>query len=365
MILRVLKKVIVVGAITLGYLHKASCKSLAKEARYMHWYWNEEVACLKTEVKIRSDFLKKIEAFRCEEIPSDILNKDIRQGKINLSNIEIRLELLTVRAEKLRTEIRNLTDISDKKDSLMYRDKPDAFQHEINELYTSIAKLLPPAFVKIDLVSKAIRNFDSHMLKVVRKYSKMKNKNSRIHELVLFKLAEKNKPLAVRSIYSFFRVDPYRTYDDIEAAINDLFGNGDGCMHTIVGSFIRYVKPILKIEVEKAEVCLLESVDKHIQLIINNTLLISPGKDIGIIDMYLKLINKDVLEKEISQCMDITPRQLIEILIVECAINMTKCHFNYRKNILLANLGKVIMSIGNPARYSTDIRKGLKIARSR
>ncbi|KAI5193242.1 hypothetical protein NEMIN01_2436 [Nematocida minor] len=204
------------------------------------------------------------------------------------------------------------------------------------------------------------------MLGVIKKYSETKNKDRKLHELNIFKLAEQNKPLAVRLIYHLFDMEPLTNLYDTGDVLYRIFSNMERCL--FYDNFWKWVYPIIENKLKDkeigAEIDLLKIFDKNLFYLFG-TSPVSPARDRDVIRTYLDLVNEDISEEKVNQYKNITPRQVMKVLIIECEFNMEGIFMDYRRNSLLSNIGKVIMSLGNPAKYSTDVHKGLEIARSR
>ncbi|KAI5193307.1 hypothetical protein NEMIN01_2465 [Nematocida minor] len=367
MIPRVLKKVIA-GVLGLVYLQRASCISTEKEALNIKEYFSKKILCMEKEAEIRVDFMNRLENFKCEEISSDILSRDIVEGRINLSKIEEKLNIFNISAEGIVARAENITKIysdSTSKTSMYYEDKT-VLLRKTNDLYNKILNALPSTLRESDSLSEAIKEFDSHMLGVIKKYSEAKNKNEKMDNLNIFKLAEQNKPLAARLIYLLFDVGPLTSLYDTKDVLNRTLRKIDRCL--FLDNFWSYVYPIIENKLKGkeigTEIDLLEILDKNLSSLFN-TSRIDPARDADIMGIYLDLVNEDISEEKVEQYKNMTPKQLMKVLITECEINMDGAFMDYRRNSLLSNIGKVIMNIGNPAKYSTDVHKGLEIARSR
>ncbi|KAI5193241.1 hypothetical protein NEMIN01_2435 [Nematocida minor] len=367
MIPRVLKKVIA-GVLGLVCLQRASCNSTVNEASNLEDHFYKKMLCMEEEVQIRTNFMDRLENFKCEEISSDILSKDIAEGRINLSKLEEKLEIFNISAKDIVARAENITKIYNNSfsETSVYHQEKTALLHKTNDLYNKILNALPSTLRESDSLSEAIKEFDSHMLGVIKKYDEAKNKDRKLHELNIFKLAEQNKPLAARLIYLLFDVKPLTNLYDTADVLYRAFSNMERCL--FLDNFWRYVHPIIENKLKGkeigAEIDLLKLLDKNLSSLFS-TSRIDPEQDADIMRIYLNLVNGDIPKEKINQYKNITPRQVMKVLIIECEFNIDGLLIDYRRNSLLSNIGKIIMNKGNPAKYRTDVHRGLKIARSR
>ncbi|KAI5192673.1 hypothetical protein NEMIN01_2140, partial [Nematocida minor] len=326
---RALHQVIVVVVFALSCLQKANgliCKDVAN----IKEYWSDRMDCMQEEIRIRRDFLDRAETFACEEIPSDVLEKDIKTGRENLSNIMSQLSALSINARKITTTAQDLKELEDSR-------KLD--QKEINTHYSSIEELLPSALDESDLVSEKIKEFDSHMLEVIKKCSKMKKGENKVQELTVFKLAEMNKLFAVEMVYSFFGMDLLKLDDAKEAVVTYIY--------TKMSKYVSILDPMFYMQIVcddpvDREVDLLAFADEHFPSLFGNY---EKTKKI-ILPAYFDLIKEDISEEEVEKYKDMTPRKAIKLIMIECAMNRDL--IDHRKNNLFSNLGKIIVSIGRP-----------------
>ncbi|KAI5192879.1 hypothetical protein NEMIN01_2259 [Nematocida minor] len=343
---RILKKV-AIGLATLAYLKKASCNR-GENMIVIKNYWNKRLSSMKLEIQIRKDFLDEAESFKCKEITSETLSNYLEVGKKNLSNIE----------EKLAALNPTIQEIIEKTDYLRCFDSIFNFNEEMPKPHDNLRHLLLTALNKVDSVREKIKIFDSHMLEVIEEYSsKSKNKNRKVHELTLFKLAKSDKTTALNMIYTLFRIEPYKQNGVKEDKIRAILGKAYCYIFDFIRNFCNYSE-LIKIDANKGEVDLLALADKHLPMLFSTS-----AVDRDLVDIYLSLLKEDLSKQEINQHANITPEQVIKLIMIE--FQMTGCLTDYRKNNLFSNLGKVIVNIGRPTGGSINTQKDMQIARNR
>ncbi|KAI5190385.1 hypothetical protein NEMIN01_1009 [Nematocida minor] len=336
---RILKKT-VVGIVALSYLQRSSCAD--KEMISIRDYWGKNIDCMKKAIRVRLGLLDEIRSI-CEEEPSDVLSKSLKEGEANMSNIKT--DFLTL---YLNTE-----SILEKIELLDYLSRSGGSDKDADHLYEQIRKLLASNLDDSDLACDRIHKFDSHMLDAIGEYSsQMNNTDVILQELTLFKLAKSNKPFAVDMLYALIRAKAYKPGYVVEDTLNYIGHEMRDYLFSM--DFESYNSAIWD-DVDKGEFNLFASADKHFSLLFTKY-----GADKEVMDIYFDLIKEDISEEEADKYMDITPGQIIKLILIEMAMNADL--MDYRTNSLFCNLGKIIVRIGRAANGNRkNKKKGLRI----
>ncbi|KAI5189195.1 hypothetical protein NEMIN01_0361 [Nematocida minor] len=340
---RTLKKVIT-GVVALAYLQQAIAV-VDRDIIRIKCYWQNRMVSMKKETQTRADFLNRAKAFECREIPSEKLDGYLKEGESSLLSIQTQLAAFkesTISMIEKTEELHLLNIRSD-------------FNLEISDLYDSIKELLPSALEKDALLKDGLKRFDSCMLRMIREYSENKHAVAKIHEMRLFRLAQRNKSLALHILYSFFRVQPCISNSEVDDAVKYMTTGLDS--NIFRQNYIDYILAITKCPTAcKKNILLLG--ETHLEILFRGC-----GITPETLDMYIGLSKKDFSEADLKHCMHITPGEVIQTIMLEYMLN--KDLLDYQRNNLFSNLGKIIARIGKPANGSTDIQKDLKIAREK
>ncbi|KAI5188961.1 hypothetical protein NEMIN01_0225 [Nematocida minor] len=343
MILQQVLKKVAIGIAILACLQRAKAE-LDRDIRRAKIYWKNRMDHINREFQVRCNFYVSANSFIYDqEISSKTLKDNLEDGKNKIFNVKRKVAILDECVETiLSIAPKCLKNTSDS-------------NIELNELYCSLRKSLLEAFDKNDSVSDAMKELDSHMLEVVKEYSYIKNKNNRIQESTLFKLAEKNKAFALNMLFSLSRIELFKPANLIEEEIKHAFENKKD--YLITTDFSSYKKAIIN-DIEKGQVNLFGLANKHFYILFRQY-----GIDANVMNIYLNLLKEDMSKEEIDQYIDITPGQVIKMIILECTLNTYL--IDHRRNILFSNLGKVIVNTGRPRINSTGGYEAVERAKER
>ncbi|KAI5189182.1 hypothetical protein NEMIN01_0348 [Nematocida minor] len=352
---RAMKQAILIVAAILAYSQGANAL-LYKDIVNIENYWSKRLTLIETEAQIRSDFLSKAGTFSSENIPDTIFKKDIKDGKENLSKIETDLLIFKESVENIKEAIKIIMGLNANTKWRLEVFRIGEFMHQTNRAHDSLEVLLLPALEKGDAVADKIKEFDSHMLAAIEKYSsKIKDGNTDVSKLAVFELAKSNKPLCAAIIYSIFRIEPFKSGAAIVYTMTYLEKNLKN--YLFFTDFSRYIQGMMG-DVNKGGDALLEIADRNLHLLFERH-----GVAADVMNIYLSLVKEGISKTEINQCKDITPGQIMKILIVEYIIN--GCSMDFRRNDLLFNLGEVIASVGRAASDSANVQEDMKKAREK
>ncbi|KAI5190378.1 hypothetical protein NEMIN01_1002 [Nematocida minor] len=340
MILQKTLKQIVVTVFALAYLEKAACALLVEDLESMKDYWSNRIDGMFKEIQIRKDFLARAQSFKCEEAASKGFSDGLNEGKEKLSNL----------LKCFLTLHRSVNHIVERTESLMSAEKSGMPGLEVTKGLRNLEGLAIMTLDMCDIVCDRIKEFDSHMLGVIRNYSKATKKNKKTHELPLFKLAEQNKPLAISMIYTLFSTEPYNPADDAENAQISILRNACKVTYGSMKSFKNYDNAIWN-EVDEGKVKLLKLANKYLPILFNTYKM----ADKEAMDIYLGLIKENISEAYLNMYTNITPGQILKIVIMEYIMSGTL--MDYRNNRFFSNLGKLIVRIGRPTKDSTEVQE--------
>ncbi|KAI5189181.1 hypothetical protein NEMIN01_0347 [Nematocida minor] len=357
---QVLKQVAIVGAAALVFLHRAS-GAVEKDIKSVKEYARKRVHSIKEEIKIRADFLKKAKTFKCKEVPYEMLSSDLEKGRTNLSKIKEHLAIFD----------KSVQDVLKKADQLIYflgfEELPlgfasvPEFNRKMEETKNELLSMIPPMLDKNDLAISAMKEFDSHMLRAITRYITLKDEASLIPNSILFKLANKNKPLAITIIYSLFLVDTSRpTQNDVISAMNYLAKKADTYFSSLSLDYVKYINA-MRYDIDHEQVDLMKAANRHIDLLFNMSRVSSEAIQEEALDIYLGLLNKHITKTALEKYIDITPGQIAKIIMIEYAITMNGCLMDYRKNSFFCALKELIVRIGKPS-SSTGLQKDVNEA---
>ncbi|KAI5189188.1 hypothetical protein NEMIN01_0354 [Nematocida minor] len=366
MILRtLLVQVLLIGAGMLACFRGAACEVSQSEIQSIHSYWHARINCIEEEIKIRKSFFKTIEYTNLRIVLSDSklsaeIKREIEAGRTDLSELKKALEALKKKRDEIMETARSLMDLyklfdiypstydianrlSIKISEFLHDTDVHSFRTKVKK--TALDRLLLPALKSFTSAIKKINEYDSHMLRVVEIYSKVKDKNSKINELALFKLAKSNKMLAAGIIFSFFEM---RIFDISTSAIPISNYLCKSIMTHIPAVSVRVfinavIQDVLNAAGEKKGDPLV-SADRHLHLLFCNPY--NSNKfvvDTDTMNMYLNLSKTEIAETEIEEHRNITPGQVVKILMLECL--MSGHLLDYRRNSLFFALGRVIESV--------------------
>ncbi|KAI5189184.1 hypothetical protein NEMIN01_0350 [Nematocida minor] len=355
MILKGTLKQVILGILVLAYLQRASCLK-EKDVKKIWSYWNERMTSMQKEFKIRRNFLNnKVKLFVCKEIPPQSLSEDIETGKTNLFNMEAQLSEFTENAETVLKKAKELIDLNEASGHRMAVALFRSHFQKIDEAEDSLQKMIPSALDKIDSLCAKIKEFDSHMLGVIEKCSKMKKKYSRVEYLKLFRLAKINKPFAIDMLYALFTIEPYKSKYDIEETVEYML---EKLSNYFLGMDATHYANLINYNVKNGHLNLLELADTHL-----HTLFEQYGIDSDTVETYLNLLEEHIPDEEIAYFTNITPELTVKMVILEYALHR---HFmDYKKNDLFCLLGRIIAAIGKPAKKSADVQEDKKKAREK
>ncbi|KAI5189191.1 hypothetical protein NEMIN01_0357 [Nematocida minor] len=357
MILQRALKQVAVGVFALAYLQSASCLT-EKEVLTIKDYWAKKLECMKTEFRIRSDFLSKVRTFKCKEIPSAVIKEDIEIGLCNLSSIQLELLAFNQAVKEIKSGVKAIMSLNIQGTWPFKHPSTNIPPLELKAAYDNFEKMLPPVLYMGDSVIIEIKKFDSHMLETIEKYSRMKDNNTKIQEMTLFKLAKNDKPLAVDLLYAFFKIDESIPKKHKMKKALDYISKKIG-NYVFAMDFSIYINTI-KESIEKGDLDLLKLANNNIHLLFN-----AYGSTAEATDIYLRLMEEKVPVADLEKCMNITPGQAMKVIMIECAFTMSGSLMDYRRNSLLSNLGKIIAEVGRPDKRKENTEEDGKIAKKR
>ncbi|KAI5189434.1 hypothetical protein NEMIN01_0497 [Nematocida minor] len=370
-----LKKAIAMGAIALAYLQGAKCIPEDKEVVLgnLYKYWCNKTSSIEKQVEICSNFISKAES-KSKKMSLDS-NSYIEAAKNSMAEIENSFpsfkknwkeleKLLNLLAEvndyiKQRQENSNdkketsFTDLmeavpddtmeissDDREDTTPYGRLSVVFK--INRIKTNeLERILPEMLKSSTLIVEKICEFNSYMLDFIEKYDEKKGSSSKIEDLMLFKLARRNKMFPASIIFTFFEMEqPESTFDDeidreqfdsTRDSLNSYADDGDIMLYTI--------NVINSIQQKKMHQ--LAAADKHFQSMFGKYGLID-NEDKKVLKIYFNLSGSILSDKEIAKYACISPREVIKTILIEHLMDGSL--INYKKNILFANLEKIILN---------------------
>ncbi|KAI5191518.1 hypothetical protein NEMIN01_1544 [Nematocida minor] len=346
---QVLKKVIV-GALVLACFQRAK-GVVDNDVLKAEVYWEGKIACMSKEFESRKEFFDRAESFMCEEEPSDAFSFGLMHGRIHLLAIEEQLKDFVKSAEDILHMLKKQIDFSVFDRSQLKDFLLNIFDQEVNKVYSSLRNSFASVLDKCDAVSDEIKRFDSHMLGVIEQCSDSMP-GAKIQELTIFKLAKMNKPFAASIVYNLFGKGPFERKYDAKQTISSMFA--EVREHLLVSDFIPYNNALLR-GIEKGETNLLLLADRHFHLLFSKY-----GVEADVMDIYLSLAKENISEEEISQHRDITPGQVMKVIIMESVL--CRDFMGHRTNVLFSNLGKVIENIAKPAGNSENIHVHIEAA---
>ncbi|KAI5189194.1 hypothetical protein NEMIN01_0360 [Nematocida minor] len=349
MILKRALKQVIVGAVALAYLQKAKAE-VDRDILKIRDYWTDKTNYhMEREIKIRVNILNEVKTLECKEIQPCVFNKYIEEGEANLENLKTHLVTFESSADTIVEKAINIIReqmIAEKRGTVA----------DTQDLRDELMKMLPSALDKTDLLYGAIKKFDSHMLEVIERYSKAKNRDRKIHNLTLFKLAKKNKFLAVGIVYALFNIEgPTFKRPSMKDEVDNMLRAINNYL-----SFVDYsdYEKAIRDDIDKGEMDLLKLADRHLAILFEPY-----GNTSGGISIYLDLVKENMTKKDIRKHNQITRGQVVKVIMIECA--MDGYLMDYRNNTVFSNLGQIIMSIGKADDDSTDAQKDLRLERER
>ncbi|KAI5189432.1 hypothetical protein NEMIN01_0495 [Nematocida minor] len=374
---RVLKQVIAVGAIALACLQGASCvpedKSTFLNNLYIYWY--NRIVFIENQIQICNFFLSKAELK-----PKDTLfntGNSLKLGSDLMSEIVDDCLLFNESWKNLK----NLVKLANKINNYIRKKKFTAYDvvdrdfNEIMGLLSSetiaaissaqtennlhgrikavsqlekmtnavLEKLLSKMLSDSTMIIEKIYKFNSHMLTFIEKYSVKKDSASKIHDLVLFKLAKRNKMFAANIIFTFFEIDPLFFFCDGEInrqQLEDMIGSLSNSISRNDNILFFYIRAVMY-DIQENKVNALVCADMHFRHTFRGYG-VNPSIDKDIIDIYFSLSKCVLSSEETSRYNHIAAEQIIRLIMIEYL--MEGYMLNYRKNCLFSNLEKIIVS---------------------
>ncbi|KAI5190545.1 hypothetical protein NEMIN01_1083 [Nematocida minor] len=357
---RTVKKVLVFGALALAFLQRAGCKVSVEDTEAIKTYWRERIDTIKREIRTRRNLLKTLDNFsdrlKWEDIRSfRELTDQLEIGKINLSGVETSLEELKKKNDMIlfyANFLEYTQRAMDKKD-LTFRERD--MQISINEQNRyDLENLLLAAFKESTLIVQKISKYDQHILRVIQKCNIVYIRDGRVEDLSLFKLAKEKKIVAASIVFSFINMNLSKL-KDMKSAVERMHMNV--LPHVPYGNVSMFMN-MVKHDLEK-DISPLVSADRHLHLLCDRYAAVNSVMDARTVDIYFTLLGKDLSEKEIKKHRNITPGQVVKIIIIECLLNGRL--LDHRKNDLFFALGRVVEKVCKPKENNTNIYKRTKI----
>ncbi|KAI5193196.1 hypothetical protein NEMIN01_2404 [Nematocida minor] len=332
MILQQTLKQIAVGVAALAYFQSAKGDE-EKDMRTIEKYWISTKSNIERETTIRNDFFTKIEKFISNLVPSDNTYSIIEKVNGRLLKTENDSKALYNSIELVKDGI--VRHIVLKKTSKSYE--------EISNSEKELEGLILKSLDGIDTVTRGLKQFDFYMLNVIEWFSKRKDGGkSKVRELKLFKLAEKNKFFIMDIIYTLFRECSHNNTGIMTTALSSMYKALEN-QSFVKDYLLEYINTISD-DIRRGETDLLVLADRHLHILFGMS---KDPADVKIMDMYLSLLDEKIADRKINEYRSITPEQVIKIIVLE---NLASGQLmDYRNNTLFSNLGKVIVNIARPA----------------
>ncbi|KAI5189186.1 hypothetical protein NEMIN01_0352 [Nematocida minor] len=376
---QVLKQVAIVGAAALVFLHRASGAVEKDDLLSIHDYWSVRLLNIEKKVELRSNFLKKLSSLNARVSPdsSDTgveednnsnpeMEEKLSMGQQHLSDIAEHLAYLNEKIQAILDIIHSLEDLQ--KNSYTpccayNKNKQDKNKAAIKADLHTLKKLFIPALDNSTSLIEKINKYDLHMAEVVEEQSRAANKCSTLHDLTLFKLAKSNKVVAADIIYTLSDIAPSKLDSELELIIFVMHRN---LINHIPYSNIKLFMYAVRDDVVNRSIDPLISADSRLYLLSDRYNPVYQPKssvlDLGTMNIYLTLLKKDIYRTYLSQCMHITPGEVMKIIMIEYL--MTGRLLDHKNNKLFSVLGEIIENIGKPASNSKNIHKRIGIERA-
>ncbi|KAI5189430.1 hypothetical protein NEMIN01_0493 [Nematocida minor] len=342
-----LKQIVIIGAVAVAYLQRVSCASenmdVPKDKNAFlscaASYWDGQVAFVEKQVKIRSDFIEHVDRVTFKDLRFDG-NNYMGIGKETM--FEITEDLSALKEDQ--REMMKLLEPSSESTALIDEEQAtSSSDQEKNTIQPALRDVLSKMLKRNTALIEKLDKFSSDMLKLVRNYTLLKKTDIQLDDLVLFKLAEKNRTLPTNIILSFFDVESSisafdgkisrQKLDEIVDCLSSSSLDNKELIHS-------YVCTVMEDIMQKREHPLV-SADKHFSTILDKYGL-NLAADENIMDVYSSLL-KDLAGAEISQFKDTAPNKVMKLIMIEHL--MDENLLKYKKNSLFSNLEKIILSM--------------------
>ncbi|KAI5189190.1 hypothetical protein NEMIN01_0356 [Nematocida minor] len=384
-----LTQVLVLGVVALSYLQKACCELAESDVQTIHLYWLERLHYIEKEVNLRNKALGK---FR------NLIPKEMESG---LERAKRKMDKMSDKVKELKKKGHKIIEITGSLQILFDQKKcsPSSFVRNWSDSPRIAAerKRLEDHFIPSLLLNTCVMEklnfFDLHMLDLVEEYSKRKRKNSNLNKMTLFKLAKLNKIMAVNIVYTLFDMEWYKKHTNIPDTLDYMVRNILGHIpHENVELFVSAIATEAnRKNARRGELEMLQIADDHFHLLFDKNIpapdeLYSFAMDFPVLSstdecparnnipkksivdkatmqIYLSMLDENVSEIDFSKYLNITPAQIMKIIIIECTMKGRLT--NYRNNQLFSVLGRVIENMYNPKSNSEYILEGLQMGREK
>ncbi|KAI5189433.1 hypothetical protein NEMIN01_0496 [Nematocida minor] len=342
-----LKKVVVMGACLLACLQVASCTTRDKDVNLegLYAYWHSRMASMEKQVQICGSFISKADSMS-GEMPFDA-SSYVKRGKEAISEITTGFSSLSNNMEEVKKLVESLYELNiyiKKKQPASDNVIDIPFNGDIMKAATKskidgfLSKMLNDSTLMIENVHK----FNLNMLNFVEKYSLKKYQNSQLEDLLLFKLARKNKMFATNIIFAFFAAESTESAFDAdfdEQRLEHIIS----CLNNHISSkeISKYISAVQD-DIRENKTSPLVSANAHFQSMFGEYGVGTSAKD-SIMHIYFNLSKNSLSNEEISQCESITPEQVIRLVMIEYL--MDGHLLNCKRNSLFSNLGKMISNM--------------------
>ncbi|KAI5193197.1 hypothetical protein NEMIN01_2405 [Nematocida minor] len=374
MILCALKRIIIVGAAALACLQRATCELTKDDAKEIKKYWTNRASYFGKETNIRSEFFTNFRAlnFHALALISDKRLEKSTEIETRMSAIMEEFEHFEKESSKVIEATNSILALYGCIDSLNSSDAnkgqtKEEFEAGVKENESKLKKLITPVLDISTSLTRKINKYDSYMVEVIEEHNGIKKEIIELHNLALFKLAKSNKILAADIIYTLSEINPSDLCDEgaKEKMVESL------CERILSGviskSSIQLFVEFIEKDVVDNHMNLLLSGARHFYLLFGPYVPINANKpsliDDGTLNMYLNLLEENIDEEELEEYMDITPKQVVKLVVIEYV--MSRYLMDCKSNTLFRNLGKIVESMFGPIEYSTHFQEDFRIEKEK
>ncbi|KAI5193243.1 hypothetical protein NEMIN01_2437 [Nematocida minor] len=340
------KEILAIWVAALAYLQIARCGVSKDDIQEIDEYWTNRIDSIRREVELRSVVLRELgsrpKGLTFNKNMFKMIREELKKGKNVISEIRRPIEHFNECAEQMKSILCELTELSVEIENKGCSSKSEEIQ-KYKTLFegkkAELDKLLYPLFNNSTVLVNQIQKADSYIINVLEGYSTLSNKEIKLHDLALFKLAKNRKIIAASIIYFLYSIDPSIQSADLEDKLGFM-------SKVILGHIPRenaelFTNAIRK-DVEKNKIAPLLAADRQLHLLFytNESKFVV---DDGIVNVYINLIKPDVSVEELKQRKNITPVQVVRVIMIEYL--MSGYLLDHRMNRAFFSLGRVIESM--------------------
>ncbi|KAI5189179.1 hypothetical protein NEMIN01_0345 [Nematocida minor] len=337
------KQIGVVGVALLLYLQLIACALIESDVLAINKYWQDRISFIDREIKVRKNIFKVVKTIEfprkrvtlnsADNIELEAVNEVVL---ININEIEKRRKIFEASINNIMMQTNTIINLYQRlKNSIeLDSEKRDEISKEIENKNTEICRMILLVFRANSSVIKEINSYDTYMLKVI---DWCVSKKLDVHNLTLFKLARQNKLLATNIIYTLFEIFMGKKKENVE----DLLLQLPNVLTTHISSenVSTFMEAIRK-DVKEGAANLFQSADAHLHLLCDKHNFKISVLDPETMCIYFNLAKKNLSEEEIRQYINITPEQVVKVVIIEFL--MAGDLLDHKENNLFASLGKII-----------------------